>query len=67
MELFVQTGDQESAVYCLKKLLAVPEMMEAAANKIPSLAYKTGNSAELVLPEEYQQLIAELAKANPGM
>ncbi len=67
MELFVQTGDQESSVYCLKKVLAVPEMMEAAADKIPSLAYKTGNSAELVLPEEYQQLIAELTKANPGM
>lgn len=65
LELYVQNGDLDSAVYCLEKLLVVPEMMDAVSAKTDPLAHKTGNSTELVLPEPYQKLLAELRIANP--
>jgi hypothetical protein len=67
LELYVRNGDMESASYCLKKLLAVPDMMEAVAARTDPLADKTSNDTELILPDAYQNLLSELEKANPGL
>jgi hypothetical protein len=67
LELYVRNGDMESASYCLKKLLAVPDMMEAVAARTDPLADKTSNDTELILPDAYQTLLSELEKANPGL
>ena len=64
MELFVESGDQTSAVFCLEKILSVPEMMEAVAAKTDPLAHRTGNSTDLELPHNYQKLVDALAEAN---
>lgn len=64
LQIYVRNGDTESAAYCVNKLLTVPQMMERVAAGTDPLAYKTGNNSELILPEPYQSLIAELAKAN---
>lgn len=66
LEIYVHNGDMDSASYCLKKLLSVPDMVEAVNTKTDPLADKTGTNTDLVLPEQYQMLLSELAKANPG-
>ena len=65
LELCIRNADQESAVYCFQKLLAVPQMMDAVAAGTDPLAYRTGNNSSLVLPDPYRYLIDELIKANP--
>lgn len=67
LELYVRNGDMDSASYCLKKLLAIPDLMETVAAKTDPLADKTSNDTELILPDAYQNLLSELAKANPGL
>ena len=67
LELYVRNGDMESASYCLTKLLAVPDMIEAVAARTDPLADKTSNDTELILPDSYQTLLSELEKANPGL
>ena len=42
----------------MKKILAVPEMMEAVAAKTDPLADKTSNDTDLTLPDAYQNLIS---------
>lgn len=65
LQIYVNHADTESAAYCMKKLLSVPDMMAATAAKTDPLAYKTGNNSELILPEPYQDLIVELEIRNP--
>lgn len=67
LELYVQNGDMESASYCLAKLFAIPDMVEAVGARTDPLADKTSNDTELILPDTYQSLLSELAKANPGL
>ena len=66
LEIYVRSGDQESAVYCLNKLLEIPEWMQEVTAGTDPLAFQTGNNSEVVLPEQYQRLLTELAKANPN-
>lgn len=64
MERFVEAGDHSSAVYCLEKILSIPEEIEETAAKTDPLAFHTGNSAELRLPDGYLKLVAALSEAN---
>lgn len=61
MELYLNAGDQKSALYCRDKLLTVPELMEETAQRTTPLAYKTGDDPTLTLPEEYEALLKALA------
>lgn len=61
MELYLNAGDQKSALYCRDKLLTVPELMEKTAQRTTPLAYKTGDDPTLELPEDYEALLKALA------
>ena len=42
-------------------------MVEAVGARTDPLADKTSNDTELILPDTYQSLLSELAKAHPGL
>jgi tetratricopeptide (TPR) repeat protein len=67
MELYVKSADQNSAAFCLEKILSVPERMNAVASKTNPLAWRTGNNTEMVLPDSYLQLLEILAENNPNL
>lgn len=57
VQLYEQAGDKESAEFCRQKLLEIPEMMEEVLDETDELAYKIKDKPDLVLPEEYQEML----------
>ena len=55
--LYIESGDYDSAQYCIDKIKEVPGMLENVRSNTSSLAYKIKDKPELDLPEEYMKII----------
>ena len=64
MGIYMESGDYGSAAFCLEKILSIPSAMENVAAKTDPLAYQTGNSTQMSLPDTYQDLLSVLSEAN---
>lgn len=60
MQLYLRSGDTASAETCRKRLLQIPNMMEAVSRKTHALAGMTGDDSTLVLPPEYAEILESL-------
>lgn len=60
MQLYLQSGSNSSAQYCLGKILNVQDLLDAVTAQTDPLAYRTGDDPSMELPEEYRQLIDAL-------
>lgn len=61
-QLYMQAGDENSAVYCMQKILSIPEMMQQVSANTTRLAEMTGDDNTLALPEDYLDAIEALRK-----
>lgn len=57
IQLYEANGDVYSAGYCMERLPEIPAMMEDVLEETDSLAWRIYDKPELVLPEEYQELL----------
>lgn len=53
MDLYTQAGSPESAEYCRKKLLTIPDRLQSVLEGTSSLGWKIADQPELELPAEY--------------
>lgn len=58
MGLYMENGDVESAEYCKERLMEIPGMLDEARRGTDKLAWKINDKPELVLPDEYQGVLA---------
>lgn len=58
---FKERGDTENAEAARQLLLRIPEALSELEDSTSSLAWKLEHKPELVLPQDYQQQLAELA------
>lgn len=61
MLYYQSIGDTESASVCMELLQEIPIMLEDVRASTSPLAAKLGDQPELVLPEAYQNILADLA------
>lgn len=59
--LDAEAGDENSALYCRKKLLEIPDMLKEVLEGTDALAFRIHDKPELELPEEYKKAV-ELLK-----
>lgn len=64
MQLYLNAGDQKSAAYCQKKLLEIPDLIGALAEKTHPLAYQTDKYVIPVLTENQIAILEALKQAN---
>lgn len=61
MNWYLEAGDAQSAAVCAEKLRNIPQMLSALADTTSPLAWKIADQPQLELPEEYRQLLAQIA------
>lgn len=61
MIYYQSIGDMESASVCMELLQEIPIMLEDARASTSHLTEKLGDQPELMLPEAYQNILADLA------
>lgn len=61
MVYYQSVRDTESALICAELLREIPGMLESIQASTSPLAEKLGDQPELVLPETYQKILADLA------
>lgn len=61
MAYYHSVGDMESASVCMELLQQIPLMLDDVRVSTSPLAEKLGDQPELVLPETYQKILADLA------
>jgi len=64
MGIYMESGDYGSVTFCLEKILSIPSAMENVASKTDPLAYQTGNSTQMILPDTYQDFLSVLSERN---
>lgn len=64
IQLYEQKGDAKSAEYCLRQLLAVPNMLKKVEANTDPLAYRLKDKPVLTLDNELAQVIAKLEAAS---
>ena len=60
IRLYAEAGDENSALYCRKKLLEIPDMLKEVLEGTDALAFRIHDKPELELPEEYKKAIESL-------
>lgn len=58
MRLYMENGDASSAEYCRERLMEIPDMLDEVRRGTDKLAWKINDKPELVLPDEYQEVLA---------
>ena len=58
--LYAEAGDENSALYCRKKLLEIPDMLKEVLEGTDALAFRIHDKPELELPEEYKKAVESL-------
>ena len=58
--LYLQAEDQESAKFCVTRILQVERMLQEVTDTTSPLAYLTGDDPSMALPLEYQQIFDQL-------
>ena len=64
LEYYVQSGDTESASFCLDRMLSIPDQIARVSAKTDPLTALVGKNTTLVLPKAYRQLLEALAAEN---
>ena len=64
MEMYLRSGDTESALYCKKKLFGIADAMRRVSEMTDPLAFTTGDDASLVLPNNYLEILTQLSTSN---
>lgn len=59
-QMYVQSGDIESAEYCRQRLLAIPDMISQVLDGTSPQAWKITDKPELTLPDEVLESIGSL-------
>ena len=60
IRLYAEAGDENSALYCRKKLLEIPDMLKEVLEGTDALAFRIHDKPELELPEEYKKAVESL-------
>ncbi|SCW43423.1 O-antigen ligase [Ruminococcaceae bacterium YRB3002] len=58
--IYAEAGDYDSAMYCVRCVLEVPDMLEQVKAGTSELAWKIDDKPVLTLPDEYQAYVSEL-------
>ena len=59
-QAYSQMGDSDSTLYCARKILEVPGMLQAVVDSTAPVAYKIADVPDLTLPAQYLQAIEQL-------
>lgn len=64
LQWYRTNGREDSARICLGYLMEIPELLRALEPETSPLAWRLDEKPQLELPEEYQALLAELARGG---
>lgn len=60
VQLYTENQDFQSAEYCRRCILEIPDMLKAVLDSTDSLAWKINDKPKLILPDKYQEIIDTL-------
>ena len=60
IELYEQSGDSESANYCVEELISVPEKLKSSTKRLSKLGKMIKDQPETKLSTDITDLIAQL-------